>query len=180
MKGNDALGGSSTLAGLAASDVFYFGNRIGDTGTGTATLAITSVPDETSTRNNTGAGASITNVFDHDRNGLVAAADATASRNNIGTMAKINIPTGPPGPAPLTAGGDGSGSAVASALAAPSVTSASASVSVAAVVPQAETSTAAANRQAAAIAAADAIAESLTDDESLAELIGLAELGLDS
>jgi hypothetical protein len=105
VKGNDALGGSRTNTGLAASDVFYFGNRMGDTGSGTATSEITSVSDETATRNNTGAGAAISNVFDHDRSGAVSMSDAIAARNNLGTLVKINLPAGPPAPEMETAAG---------------------------------------------------------------------------
>ncbi|REK18073.1 MAG: hypothetical protein DWQ37_04915, partial [Planctomycetota bacterium] len=41
VEGNDAAGGSNTNTGLAESDIFFFGNRIGDAGSGTPTLAIT-------------------------------------------------------------------------------------------------------------------------------------------
>ncbi|REK15742.1 MAG: hypothetical protein DWQ37_07955 [Planctomycetota bacterium] len=105
-QGNDAAGGNNTNTGLPASDIFYFGNRIGDTGTGSPTLAITSALDEIAARNNAGFGASITNVFDFDRSGLVNATDQIVARNNGGTLTKISI-TNPPA-APLPATGDGS------------------------------------------------------------------------
>ena len=84
--------------GLASDDVFYFGNRIGDTGTGTPTLAITSATDELAARGNPGAGAAIGNLYDFDRNGIVNAVDSLTSRGNAGTLVKINIGTPPAAP----------------------------------------------------------------------------------
>jgi hypothetical protein len=98
VEGDDAVGGFNTNTGLAYSDVFYFGNRIGDTGSGTATLAITSATDELATRNNIGAGSLITNVFDFDRNGVVSALDPIISRGNAGTLTKINLTSPPASP----------------------------------------------------------------------------------
>ena len=46
VKGNDEPGGFNTNTGLTYSDKFLFGNRIGDTGSGSPTLAITSALDE--------------------------------------------------------------------------------------------------------------------------------------
>ena len=77
--------------GLAVPDVFYFGSRVGDTGTGTPVAAITNSTDEVSIRNNMGAGADIGNLFDVDRNGIVQMADAVAARNNAGFLRYINI-----------------------------------------------------------------------------------------
>jgi hypothetical protein len=96
VRGNDAAGGNHTNTNLPASDVFYFGSLIGDVGTGSDTLAITNVSDESAARGNLGAGASITNLFDFDRSGLVNTADVTATRNNLGTLAKIDLPAAPP------------------------------------------------------------------------------------
>src|SRR5262249_48695172 len=96
--GNDAAGGFNTNTGLPASDIFFFGNRIGDTGSGTATLAQTSAADEIAARNNQGAGATITNLFDFDRSGTVTATDQIISRGNVGTLTKINIPSPPAAP----------------------------------------------------------------------------------
>ncbi|REK08461.1 MAG: hypothetical protein DWQ37_20300 [Planctomycetota bacterium] len=84
--------------GLAVEDEFFFGNRIGESGSGTATLAVTNAVDEIGARNNTGIGAGITNVYDFDRNGLVNAVDSITARNNVGTLAKIDIITPPPAP----------------------------------------------------------------------------------
>ncbi|REK08450.1 MAG: hypothetical protein DWQ37_20245 [Planctomycetota bacterium] len=112
VEGDDAVGGNNTNTGLAESDRFYFGNRIGDSGSGTPAVAITSATDEIAARNNSGFGSTITNLYDYDRSGIVNAVDQIASRNNAGLLTKINL-TDPPA-APL--GGD---SGVAIALAAP-------------------------------------------------------------
>lgn len=98
-KGNDAAGGFNTNTGLPASDIFFFGNRIGDTGSGSPTTAITSAADQFETRNNIGFGVSITNLYDFDRSGLVSAADELISRNNVGFMAKIDVASPPAAPA---------------------------------------------------------------------------------
>jgi hypothetical protein len=117
VEGNDAVGGFNTNTGLSASDIFFFGNRIGDNGTGTATLAITSATDELAARNNPGAGATITNLVDYDRSGIVSAVDSIAARNNSGTLTKINLTNPPAAPE-----GDGD-AAVATALAIPGLPS---------------------------------------------------------
>ncbi|REK10225.1 MAG: hypothetical protein DWQ37_16585 [Planctomycetota bacterium] len=122
VEGNDAAGGFNTNTGLAASDVFYFGNRIGETGSGSPTLAVTSAQDEIAARNNAGFGAAITNVFDFDRSGVVSAVDNIIARSNTGTLIKINL-TDPPA-APQTASLAESTPAVAVALSMPVPTAA--------------------------------------------------------
>jgi hypothetical protein len=104
-EGNDAGGGFNTNTGLPASDIFFFGNRMGDTGSGTATLAITSALDELAARGNPGAGATVTNLFDFDRSGLVNAVDNLIARNNAGTLTKINISSPPAAPETTGDGG---------------------------------------------------------------------------
>jgi hypothetical protein len=54
--------------------------------------------DELAARGNPGAGATITNVFDFDRNGLANAVDNLIARNNSGTLTKINISDPPAAP----------------------------------------------------------------------------------
>jgi hypothetical protein len=95
LNGNDAAGSFNTNTGMPASDVFFFGNRVGDTGSGTATLAVTSALDELAARGNAGSGATVTNLFDFDRSGFVTAVDFVAARTNLGTLLKINL-TNPP------------------------------------------------------------------------------------
>ncbi|REK09440.1 MAG: choice-of-anchor D domain-containing protein [Planctomycetota bacterium] len=93
VEGNDDAGGFNTNTGLPASDIFFFGNRIGDTGTGTPGLAITSALDEIAARANVGFGAAITNPFDFDRSGLVNAVDGIIARNNVGALVKVDVGT---------------------------------------------------------------------------------------
>ncbi|REK09042.1 MAG: hypothetical protein DWQ37_19480 [Planctomycetota bacterium] len=113
VEGDDALGGFNTNTGLAESDRFYFGNRIGDAGTGTPTLAVTSAQDEIAARNHPGFAIPITNVLDYDRNGLVASVDQISSRNNIGVLTYINLSDPPAAPTAT----DGESAAIAYALA---------------------------------------------------------------
>jgi hypothetical protein len=98
VEGDDAAGGFNTNTGLVESDLFYFGSRVGDVGSGTPTLAVTSALDELAVRGNFGAGAGVTNLFDFDRNGLVSALDAILVRGNIGTLTKINVGDPPAAP----------------------------------------------------------------------------------
>ncbi|REK12572.1 MAG: hypothetical protein DWQ37_11665 [Planctomycetota bacterium] len=84
------LAGADTS--LDAPDVFYFGNLVGDTGSGTAAFAVTNASDEIDARNNVGIGAGITNLYDFDRSGLVTALDAIAARNHSGLLAKLDLP----------------------------------------------------------------------------------------
>ena len=79
--------------GLAEPDVFYFGNRVGDTGSGTPVAAVTSTTDEVAIRNNTGSGVAITNVYDIDRNRIVQPTDVVAARNNAGVLRYLNLST---------------------------------------------------------------------------------------
>ncbi len=60
VKGNDATGGNNTNTGLATSNVFFFGSRVADSGSGTGVTAVTNLTDETAARNNAGLG-----VVDH-------------------------------------------------------------------------------------------------------------------
>ncbi|MEX0675432.1 MAG: hypothetical protein WD063_00055 [Pirellulales bacterium] len=115
VKGNDAAGAFDTNTGLAASDVFFFGNRIGDTFLNTiAANLLTNANDEIGTRGNTGSGATVTNLYDFNKDGLVNASDQIIVRNNAGFTNRINI-SSPPA-APTSASDDSSGPAVAFAL----------------------------------------------------------------
>lgn len=86
--------------GLTQPKVFYFGSRIGDTGSGSPTAAITNIADELAVRNASTANAAITSLLDFDRDGLVNIADALIARNNPGVLMKLNLPapaaTAPP------------------------------------------------------------------------------------
>jgi Metallo-peptidase family M12B Reprolysin-like len=116
VEGNDAVGGFNTNTGLAASDVFFFGNKIGDTFTfGEPGAFGVDVTDQLLVRSNQGTALSVTSIFDFSRDGLVDATDQLIARNNQGYLLAINI-SAPLAPPQLDSGTE---SAVASALAVP-------------------------------------------------------------
>jgi hypothetical protein len=121
VEGNDATGGPNTNTGLATSDVFYFGNRVGDSGTDTpATFFQTTVSDSAQVFGNITGSAMIDNVYDYNRSGSVTTIDASIPFANLGVLERIDIPVGAPlSPAPLPAssGDDDGASAVAFTLA---------------------------------------------------------------
>lgn len=82
---------ANTRTGLAASDVFAFGNLIGDTADGLP-LAVTAA-DLVRTRNAVGSGAATpTTPTDFNRDGIVNASDLVLVRNNVGhTLAAPNV-----------------------------------------------------------------------------------------
>ncbi len=113
--------------GLAANDVFFFGNEIGATGTSnTATIAKVTSSDVTGAQTHGAtikANIPITNIYDFNKDGQVGAADVTDVQTH-GTTNKtglnfINIGAGGPfapvaAPATAAASGD---AGIASALA---------------------------------------------------------------
>jgi subtilisin-like proprotein convertase family protein len=107
VEGNDAAGGFNTNTGLAASDVFYFGNKVGDTflagGEGFFGVDAT---DQVQVRLNQGVALSTANVFDFNRDALVDAIDQIIARSNQGYLIAINIadPPAEPEAAPVVAG----------------------------------------------------------------------------
>ncbi len=74
-----------TSLGIAANDVFYFGNAIGDTGN-SATDANVTVADETATHAHpkalTKTRALIDDLYDFNRDGKVGPSDEIIVRNN--------------------------------------------------------------------------------------------------
>lgn len=92
VRGNDATGGFHSNSGLAASDVFYFGNRVGDTfENATPSAALTSARDELAVRAHGGMNLPVTNPYDFNRDGIVSAADQLLARNNGGLLRMINV-----------------------------------------------------------------------------------------
>jgi hypothetical protein len=71
---------------LAAPDVFYFGNAVGDSGLGnTALFAVVNSVDSLGPRNNPQSllnNIPITNIYDYNRDGNVNSADELIARNN--------------------------------------------------------------------------------------------------
>src|SRR5205085_4728527 len=98
-------GGVGSVSGLAADDVFYYGNAVGESGNSTAEARVTST-DEFLARNNPRPASDpvgITNVYDYNRDGGVSANDQLISRNSrttVGTALQLITP-----PASLQAGG---------------------------------------------------------------------------
>jgi len=92
VEGNDELGGFNDDTGLPVSDVFYFGNRIGDAGSGSPVAAITNATDEIEARLHPGFGVTITNIYDFDRSGTVNATDQIIARTNGGFLLKLDLP----------------------------------------------------------------------------------------
>jgi autotransporter-associated beta strand protein len=72
---------ADAATGLAANDVFFFGNAVGDTGN-SPTDAYVNANDEILTRHNSTTAASITNVEDFDRSGAVDSNDVAIVRQN--------------------------------------------------------------------------------------------------
>ena len=72
---------ATTNTGLAAPDVFHFGNAIGESGN-TAADAKVSAADSLGVLNHTSASATGTNHYDFNRDGRVAAADRLIALNN--------------------------------------------------------------------------------------------------
>ncbi len=120
VNGNDAAGGYDTNTGLAASDVFYFGNIVADAFVGSPPLAlVTNASDEIDVRLHNNFGLDVTNNLDFNRDGLVNTADEILARLNYSFVLRINIPSAAPSATALAAEStDNRASAVASALAA--------------------------------------------------------------
>ncbi len=120
LKGNDAVGGFDTNTGLADSDVFYFGNLIGDDFYGTpANVFLTNVADEIGVRGHYEAGVDVTSVYDFNKDNLVNVADEILARTHVNYLARINLGSPPAAPpsAPLAARNEGTSAALLSALA---------------------------------------------------------------
>lgn len=105
--GNDAAGGFNTDTGLAVSDVFYFGNLIGDSFERTPeTVFVTTSSDEIDIQQHIVSTAEITSPWDMDRNGVHLASDRIVTRSNtITALNRINIsnPAAAPAAAPEVA-----------------------------------------------------------------------------
>jgi hypothetical protein len=129
VKGNDSLGGFNTNTGLAVSDVFFWGNKVGDSGTGTPAVTFdTTSTDAAQVFATIGAGKPITDLRDYNRDGQVTSTDALIAYTNIGSIARIDISSGGPfAPVaePTLAASDDRDSAVTIAVSAPWAGSAS-------------------------------------------------------
>ncbi|MBI3837817.1 MAG: glycoside hydrolase family 25 protein [Planctomycetia bacterium] len=116
--------------GLAANDVFFYGNEIADTGSSnTATVAKVGASDITRVQThlaNANANIPISNLYDFNRDGLVGASDTTLAQTHTMTNSTglqfINIGAGGPfAPASTGTGDAGVASALASTSTSPTV-----------------------------------------------------------
>ena len=84
---------AGTKTGLAAADVFYFGNAVGDTMNSTTSFRVDS-QDVTRTRNaQQSKPTTIQGLYDHNRDGRVNTQDQVLARGGQGTtLAKITAP----------------------------------------------------------------------------------------
>jgi hypothetical protein len=80
--------------GLAADDVFYFGNAIGDTGN-SATDATVDAADELATQTHHTSAAAITNVYDFNRDKVVDATDEAIAHDHFSGGSPLQLITVP-------------------------------------------------------------------------------------
>ncbi len=93
VRGNDALGAFDKNTGLPQSDVFYFGNLVGDSFFDSPPLVFTTnVSDEIGVRNHYNFLQPITNVYDFNKDSLVNVADELLVRANYRFLARLNLP----------------------------------------------------------------------------------------
>ena len=83
-------------SGLAAPDVFYFGNLVGETGDAATPLRVSAL-DLAGTKGHFTSDAPITSRYDFNRDGAVNALDLAAVRANYGrSLVAIVAPPPPP------------------------------------------------------------------------------------
>ncbi len=92
LAGNDAHGEFNFNTGMAASDVFYFGSRVGDAGFNPELVVMTGLDDELAVRAASSFNQLVTNPLDFNRDGVIGLADQLIARNNPGLLMKINLP----------------------------------------------------------------------------------------
>jgi hypothetical protein len=116
----------TSRTGLTATDVFFWGNKIGDIGSPTATSFTTTAAGDANpiVAGGLGPAGGITNPRDIDRsNTITAAGDRNPAAGNIGSITRINIGTGgpfaPEGDDDETAAASSGNFGIAAALAAP-------------------------------------------------------------
>lgn len=78
--------------GLLASDVFYWGNKVGDVGAGSPPASfLTSAADKSTALGSLAAVSLINNTRDFNRDGHVTAADASIVLGNLGAIARLQL-----------------------------------------------------------------------------------------
>jgi hypothetical protein len=103
---------ASAHTGLATNDVFFWGNKVGDTGVGGGAKFTTAVvADGAHIAQHMGPNAGISNLYDFNRDNAVSTSgDRSIVLTNLGALTKINIPAAGPsgtgGPFAPQGGGD--------------------------------------------------------------------------
>ncbi len=84
---------ANSRTGLTDPFVFYFGNRVGDTGTADpSTFALSSAADQIEIRTHSGSDQPITSPYDINRDGAVDGTDESIARQNPGFLPMLNLP----------------------------------------------------------------------------------------
>jgi hypothetical protein len=84
-------------SGLASADVFFFGNKVADSGTATpAGQFATSTADSLQLFSFLGAGKPITDIRDYNRDGQVTTTDSLLVFANLGSIVRLNVAAGGP------------------------------------------------------------------------------------
>lgn len=108
VEGDDAAGGNNTNTGLAESEIFFYGNKIGDDFTSYPGFYNTDATDEIDARGHQGLALSPANAYDFNKDFSVDATDQIVARTNGGFMPAISISNPPAAPAPPSVeGADG-------------------------------------------------------------------------
>jgi hypothetical protein len=102
---------------LPAPDVFFWANKIADSGTGTpAGTFATTTADSLQLFGFLGGGKTITDVRDYNRDGSVSTTDSLIVFANLSSIVRLNVGAGGPFAPEAAPAVDDGGSAVASAL----------------------------------------------------------------
>ena len=104
---------ANASTGLITTDVFYWGNKVGDVGTNSPSASfLTSAIDKTAVLGGLAGVSLITSTQDFNRDGRVTAVDASTVLSSLGSISRLQI----------GAGGSFAPQAALSGLAAPTAT----------------------------------------------------------
>ncbi len=85
---------NTSHTGLAATDVFYWGNMVGDSNLNFSTTGA----DASNVLAHVGGDGSINGPLDHNRSKSISGADASVALANVGSLTRINLTAGAMGP----------------------------------------------------------------------------------
>jgi ELWxxDGT repeat protein len=104
VEGNDVAGGFNSTTGLATSDVFYFGNKVADSGSGTGAASFeTNSTDAIQVYARSGANRPITDSCDYNRDGKVDSTDALIAFASGGSLIRLDLGNGEAPALPMNA-----------------------------------------------------------------------------